>query len=62
MTTEPVDPCTKGKTPLDAEAAEGALGRVVAVKPGLSDSEGRPIPGDAPVGLGIRAVLEKSGC
>jgi hypothetical protein len=63
MATEPLDPCTEGKTPLGNEAAEDALGQVVAlVKPGLSDSEGRPIPGDAPVGLGIRAVLEKSGC
>jgi hypothetical protein len=63
MTTEPVDPCTKGKTPLDAEAAEDALGRVVEqVRPGLTESEGRPIPGDAPVGLGIRAALEKNAC
>jgi hypothetical protein len=63
MTTEPVDPCTGGKTPLGNEAAEDALGQVVAlVKPGLSDSEGRPIAGDAPVGLGIRAVLEKARC
>ncbi|MCW2978812.1 MAG: hypothetical protein JWO14_539 [Solirubrobacterales bacterium] len=63
MTTQPVDPCTGGKTPLGGEAAQDALGDVVAtVKPRLTDSEGRPITGDAPVGLGIRAVLEKAGC
>jgi hypothetical protein len=63
MTTEPVDPCTGGKTPLGGEAARDALDHVVAlVKPGLDDSEGRPIAGDAPVGLGIRAVLEKARC
>lgn len=63
MTTERVDPCTDGKTPLGKKAAQDALGQVVAlVKPGLADNEGGPIPGDAPVGLGIRAVLEKAGC
>jgi len=63
MTTERVDPCTNGKTPLGEEAAQDALGQVVAlVKPGLTDNEGGPIPGDAPVGLGIRVVLEKDGC
>jgi hypothetical protein len=63
MTTERVNPCTDGKTPLGGEAARDALGQVVAqVKPGLTDNESGPISGDAPVGLGIRVVLEKTGC
>lgn len=63
MTTERVDPCTDGRTPLGDKAAEEALDRVVAlVKPGLTDGEGGAIPGDAPVGLGIRIVLERDGC
>jgi hypothetical protein len=63
MTTERVNPCTDGKTPLSEEAARDALDQVVAlVKPGLTDNQGGPIPGDAPVGLGIRVVLEKDGC
>jgi hypothetical protein len=63
MTTERVNPCTDGKTPLGEKAARDALGQVVAqVKPGLTDNESGPISGDAPVGLGIRVVLEKDGC
>jgi hypothetical protein len=63
MTTERVNPCTDGKTPLGGKAARDALGQVVAqVKPGLIDNESAPISGDAPVGLGIRVVLEKDGC
>jgi hypothetical protein len=63
MTTERVDPCTDGKAPLGEKAARDALGQVAAqVKPGLTDNESGPISGDAPVGLGIRVVLEKAGC
>jgi hypothetical protein len=63
MTTERVNPCADGKTPLGEKAARDALGQVVAqVKPGLTDNESGPISGDAPIGLGIRVVLEKDGC
>ncbi|MBS1863136.1 MAG: hypothetical protein JSS68_15665 [Actinobacteria bacterium] len=63
MTKERVDPCTDGRTPLGDKAAEEAVDQVVAlVKPGLADGAGGTIPGDAPVGLGIRLVLERDGC
>jgi hypothetical protein len=63
LTTEPVDPCDGGKTPLGEKAAQEVVGKVIAeVRPSLVDSEGRTIGGDAPVGLGIRAVLGNAGC
>jgi hypothetical protein len=61
MTTHPVSPCRPG--PLSRQEALNVLGPVVEdVKPGHDAADGGSIPGDAPVGYGIRRVLANIGC
>jgi hypothetical protein len=61
MTTHPVSPCRRG--PLTREEALNVLGPVVEdVKPGYDAADGGSIPGDAPVGYGIRRILANIGC
>lgn len=61
MTTHPVSPCRPG--PLSREEALNILRPVVEdVKPGYDAADGGSIPGDAPVGNGIRRILANIGC
>jgi hypothetical protein len=61
MTTHRVSPCRPG--PLPREEAMNILRPVVEdVKPGYDGADGGRIPGDAPVGYGIRRILANIGC
>jgi hypothetical protein len=61
MTTRPVSPCRPG--PLTREEALNVLRPAVEdVKPGYDAADGGRIPGDAPVGYGIRRILANIGC
>jgi hypothetical protein len=61
MTTHPVSPCRAG--PLTREEALNILRPVVEdVKPDYDVADGGRIPGQAPVGYGIRRILANIGC
>jgi hypothetical protein len=61
MTTHPVSPCRPG--PLSRDEALNILRPVVEdVKPGYDAADGGSIPGEAPVGYGIRRILANIGC
>jgi len=62
MTTHPVDPCTRARTPLGRKRARKAAGIVVrSLRPGAL-VDGRHVQARTPIGTAIRRLLAARGC